>query len=486
MGVLVMNKKMKLRDWFDYVMPLHEILYQSSVDDVDMRTKGVPSDTFVPEPIGISRSCMLRHLYDLSFKTYKPPAHTKLLLCAFNVNTDKRRRGGKAKNRKKIAFTLEENGFKNDLVGDRYWNSLSHHKFVASPEGNGIQTHRTYEALYWKSIPIVEDTPCSVEQLKGLPILFTHDYSEITVDYLEKKYEDMLDQEYDFRVLFLSTYSDEIQKLILRRSFYWCRKLHKFNWSICLNTVKGYAKIFEDVSFVTLTNSGYKGLTLNCLKSLERMNMQGILSHGIRLKVFCLDDGAYTFFSEKHKHVYSFTGNSLQSTIDFSQSVIYKNPLWSVMTIQKLFLIYTELSKNNFVLFTDGDIVFQNEWFFVDLYKRMVSNSDVDIFAQHEYTLSKPNSTTICSGFMMIRKNEKTLRFFHPDTITQREIQNDQDYMNRYKGQLNVQLLPDCYYPNGCFFFKKRPKGPFMVHYNFLQGVNTKQCRMSHYNMWFV
>ena len=52
---------------------------------------------------------------------------------------------------------LTKNGFINlRLNAEDYFNSLKNYKFIISPEGNGIDCHRHYEALLSGCIPICE------------------------------------------------------------------------------------------------------------------------------------------------------------------------------------------------------------------------------------------------------------------------------------------------------------------------------------------
>ena len=119
-------------------------------------------------------------------------------------------------------LAAEKNGIQNnELHHEFYFTFLPSYKFVISPEGNGIDCHRHYEALLAGCIPIVEHNPLIEEKYKGCPILYTTDYSEITEEYLQQKYQEMLHTEYDFSRLFLSFYSDEEQKLIKQCGNYW-------------------------------------------------------------------------------------------------------------------------------------------------------------------------------------------------------------------------------------------------------------------------
>ena len=102
-----------------------------------------------------------------------------------------------------------------------YFTSLPKYKFVASPEGNGIDCHRHYEALMAGCIPIIERNPIIEEKYKGCPILWTTDFSEITESYLLQTYQDMLEKEYDFSCLFLGSYPDSLQDQVRECGNHW-------------------------------------------------------------------------------------------------------------------------------------------------------------------------------------------------------------------------------------------------------------------------
>lgn len=129
-------------------------------------------------------------------------------------------------NRQKILATLSRRMILNQILHpSQYFKVLPNYKFVISPEGNGIDCHRHYEALLAGCIPIVEDNPLTRDKYAGCPILFTKDYSEIRPTYLEKKWAEMLDQTWDFSPLLLSSYSPEQQEQIKACSAYWIGRL---------------------------------------------------------------------------------------------------------------------------------------------------------------------------------------------------------------------------------------------------------------------
>lgn len=207
--------KCTLREWQQRTKPLSEFLVQASAID--------GSDSWQPWPIGMGHE----------FLTYKDSAaqtqsgsHAKTVLCCFVTGTDgaRRKRGF---NRSQIEKTLHTNGIYNlpFIRRHAYWTALLDHKFIISPEGNGIDCHRHYEALMAGCIPIVEDNPLIREKYAGCPILYTKDYREIKESYLQKVYTEMIDQTFDFSRLFLSFYPPEQQRKLKICGSYWTEKL---------------------------------------------------------------------------------------------------------------------------------------------------------------------------------------------------------------------------------------------------------------------
>ena len=158
-------------------------------------------------------------------------SHEKLVLCSINDYTDNARRGGASLNRRSILNTLAGHGIYNQSFSNNdFFYSLPSYKFIISPEGNGIDCHRHYEALMAGCIPIVEKNSLVMEKYKDCPILYTENYSEITEDYLNYVVEEMSSTIYDFSSLFLSTYSELDQKSAKDSGNYWMTRLNKGVW----------------------------------------------------------------------------------------------------------------------------------------------------------------------------------------------------------------------------------------------------------------
>jgi hypothetical protein len=208
--------RMTLRHWQRIKKPVSQWLVNCSEFDLQ-------EDGMVPFPIGMSHQIVKYDKKDLGSLVRGP--HTEVVLCSIYPTTDERRRGSSLINRQRIIDTLAKNGILNRFEPHSvYLTWLREYKFVISPEGNGIDTHRHYEALMMGCIPIAENSAHIREKYGAMPILFTTDYSEITPAYLEKKYIEMLDAVYDFSRLFLDFYDAKTRAQIKANSDYWCNR----------------------------------------------------------------------------------------------------------------------------------------------------------------------------------------------------------------------------------------------------------------------
>jgi hypothetical protein len=82
------------------------------------------------------------------------------------------------------------------LSAQQYMAQLAQHKFVLSPPGNGLDCHRSWEAMYVGTIPIVAEsvTTASFRRL-GLPLLIVSDWSEIK-NFNKKKLNEVYESTY--------------------------------------------------------------------------------------------------------------------------------------------------------------------------------------------------------------------------------------------------------------------------------------------------
>lgn len=99
-----------------------------------------------------------------------------LIYVNFDVNTN-------LKERTYCLSELHSKGLKmSEKLGfENYLEKLSQSYFVISPNGNGIDCHKTWEALYLKTIPIVTNS-FNISFYKNSPILVLEDWKNLQIE----------------------------------------------------------------------------------------------------------------------------------------------------------------------------------------------------------------------------------------------------------------------------------------------------------------
>ncbi len=212
---------MTFKDWITYKIPESDIIINSSVQD--------SSDRLTNLPIGVQHDFLKYYKENncnIDSFTNNNNINTELCLSSFTRNTDKSRRGNHCINRDSITMILNSKEYvtKQKYTSIDYFKNIGKFKFVICPEGNGIDTHRLWETLYSKGIPIVEDNLEMRKKLEGLPVIWTCDYSDLTEEYLETHYNLILNKKYDFSYLLFSFYGSKHKKELYERSKHWCFK----------------------------------------------------------------------------------------------------------------------------------------------------------------------------------------------------------------------------------------------------------------------
>lgn len=113
----------------------------------------------------------------------QPRNYRNLLYVNHNISTNPAKREGIYELFQDKPWTTCERRVKNFERFREYIKDIYEHKFVVCPEGNGIDTHRIWECLYMRTIPIVEDN-INNRFYTGLPILQTLNWERITFDLL--------------------------------------------------------------------------------------------------------------------------------------------------------------------------------------------------------------------------------------------------------------------------------------------------------------
>lgn len=89
------------------------------------------------------------------------------------------------------------------------WRNQSKYAFVISPHGNGLDCHRTWEALCLGCIPIVKTSPLD-PLYEGLPVYIVNDWSDVTEENLRRVLKDFSQRKFDLNRLTLKYWMDKI------------------------------------------------------------------------------------------------------------------------------------------------------------------------------------------------------------------------------------------------------------------------------------
>lgn len=169
--------------------------YGQNMNIISNKTEGIP--------IGLENQHWGRNNFKI-INNYKNLSKNKLLYLNFSLKTNK--------NRNHIMNNLLKNGFiKNKkLPWNEYIKDLACHKFAISPNGNGIDCHRTWECLYLGVIPIVMKS-VAMSFFKDLPILFVDNYDIVNKDFLMMKFFEFQNRKFNLDKLSLIYWKNKIK-----------------------------------------------------------------------------------------------------------------------------------------------------------------------------------------------------------------------------------------------------------------------------------
>ena len=211
------------------------------------------------------------------------------------------------------------------------------------------------------------------------------------------------------------------------------------------------------IAFITLTNKGYLQYTLNFCSSLKNI---GYLDS---INIYAIGQRAYDTLMRRGLNVRIIDD---ETNTEFQ---IFRKGNWAKITYYKFVIISENLANNEYVLFADGDIVFKDKNF-LDYCMDMIS--DKDLLIQND-GVDDDDDGNLCSGFMLIRSNERTKKFFDPKSVIS-EVRigwDDQVYINKEKSRITYNKLPLHLFPNGRFFYNNSSSSnPFMIHFNWVRG----------------
>lgn len=94
---------------------------------------------------------------------------------------------------------------------DQYKHELLNHKFVLCPRGNGVDTHRMWEALYSGVIPVVVRHQTHSMLEGNLPVLFVNHFSEVNEQMLNESYDHFNSKHWNMDMLKVSWWINKMR-----------------------------------------------------------------------------------------------------------------------------------------------------------------------------------------------------------------------------------------------------------------------------------
>lgn len=143
----------------------------------------VKNDRIQSIPIGLENSQWFPELRkrdvitEIQARTWAPRL-TNSVYANFNIATNPTERQYAFDCVKDYAWCTADMKF-NGMDYQSYMNNIWSHSFVMCPDGNGVDTHRLWETLYARSIPIVK-IGVNTMSYADLPIVYVSDWKEVS------------------------------------------------------------------------------------------------------------------------------------------------------------------------------------------------------------------------------------------------------------------------------------------------------------------
>lgn len=231
-----------LKQWQDYKFPIEECIIGGS--DCKKMKGYNGSDSPQKHLIGLEPRVLKQDVQQIF--NLRPSMFSRSTLCYNNLNFSgmRERRQKVEKDIKKIYF--RNNGGFSTKCGKplplyNYFFQMKESQFVLSPEGNGEDCHRHYEAILCGAIPILQEPDndyCQkrwgvdseiYNKYKKLPVLFVDFYSTINITNLSFLYKQYLEKKFDFAPMFKSYWEKRSPELKTNSKF-WLKHFKNTSW----------------------------------------------------------------------------------------------------------------------------------------------------------------------------------------------------------------------------------------------------------------
>lgn len=141
----------------------------------------------------------------------KPPFNKRELKLYVNFNNSIRGRYGEKDRKDALEQTPKHLQIieKNNIPRKETWKNMVKYSFVLSPHGNGLDCHRTWEALVLGCIPVVKTSSLDI-LYKDLPVLIVNNWHDIDIELLTNTIEEFKNKEFNYDKLKLEYWVNKI------------------------------------------------------------------------------------------------------------------------------------------------------------------------------------------------------------------------------------------------------------------------------------
>lgn len=171
---------------------------------------------FTAIPIGIANQYWPHgnpKIFDQIIQETKNQPKKYLLYLNFDIDNNPAKRGLVWNIFKNKSFVHAES----KIPHSEYLHQLARSKFVICPEGNGLDCHRTWEALLFGCIPVLKHSPLD-SMLADLPVLIINDWWEVTEELLNRTWEEFQTRTFNTAKIYVDYWKQDIFKKLLENS----------------------------------------------------------------------------------------------------------------------------------------------------------------------------------------------------------------------------------------------------------------------------